>query len=148
MSKVVKQRAGAIPYMLNEDGEIIMMFMKPSDPEFGGPDFQIAKGEIERGELTEDAGFREAEEELGLYMNNVIAKEEVGKFIGSMTVYVAEVADKDMFGAPSYETGETTWMTLEEYKATGRDLHRPAVQAAYRTIEKMERLKAKANEEE
>ena len=43
MDKEKVNRAGVIPFYL-EEGEIKMLFMKPSDPKFGGKCFQIAKG--------------------------------------------------------------------------------------------------------
>ena len=43
-----KDRGGVVPYYI-KDGTILMMFMKPSDKNFGGERFQIAKGKIEKG---------------------------------------------------------------------------------------------------
>jgi hypothetical protein len=45
-----------------------------------------------------------------------------------------------MFGEPSFETSDVQWMTLSEFLEDGRDLHRPVVQAAFRTIQKLEGL--------
>lgn len=132
-------RAGTIPYVI-EDGEIKMMFMRPSDSEYGGDKFQLAKGKVEDDESTMDAALREAKEELGLFVGNVIRTEEVGVFMGRTTVYVAKVKDRAMFGEPSFETEETAWMTLKEFLEVGRNLHRPVVQAAYDTIIDIERL--------
>ena len=103
-------RAGTIPYIV-EDGIIKMMFMRPSDPEYGGDKFQIAKGKVEDDESTMDAALREAKEELGLFIGNVIATEEVGVFMGRTTVYVAKVKDRNMFGEPSFETSDTAWLS-------------------------------------
>lgn len=132
-------RAGTIPYIV-EDGVVKMMFMRPSDPEYGGDKFQIAKGKVEDGECTMDAALREAKEELGLFVGNVVCTEEVGVFMGRTAVYVAKVKDRIMFGEPSFETAETTWMTLDEFMDTGRELHRPVVRAAHDTIVGLERL--------
>ena len=49
MSKELIYRAGVIPYYI-DDGEIKMLFMKPSKKKFGGAEFQIAKGKREKGE--------------------------------------------------------------------------------------------------
>ena len=132
-------RAGTIPYIV-EDGIIKMMFMRPSDPEYGGDKFQIAKGKVEDGESTMDAALREAKEELGLFIGNVIATEEVGVFMGRTTVYVAKVKDRNMFGEPSFETADTAWLSLTEFADVGRDLHYHVVQAAHSMIEKSEKL--------
>lgn len=126
-------RAGTIPYII-EDDEVKMMFMRPSDPEYGGDKFQIAKGKVEEGESAVDAALREAKEELGLFVGNVIATEKVGVFMGRTTVFVAKVKNRTMFGEPSFETSDVAWMTLDEFMETGRELHRPVVQAAYDLI--------------
>jgi len=132
-------RAGVVPYIV-EDGQIRMKFMRPSDPEFGGDTFQLAKGKIEEGESAEQAGLREAKEELGLFIGNVALVEELGTFMGRTTVFVAKVKERDMFGEPGFETSEVAWMTVEEFNAQGRDLHKPVVKAAHRKICKLEGL--------
>jgi len=133
MDKEKINRGGVIPYYV-EEGEIKMLFMKPSDPKFGGKDFQIAKGKQEDGESDEEAAFREAGEELGLFKGNVVDKHDLGNFLGRTRIYVAEIEDPNMFGDPDFETGEVKWMTPEQFNATGRDLHRPIVKAAKRWI--------------
>jgi 8-oxo-dGTP pyrophosphatase MutT (NUDIX family) len=129
-------RAGTIPYYFDEKETIQMLFMKPSDPKFGGSEFQIAKGKVEDGEETEYAAIREASEELGLFRGNIIKTKHVGQFLGRTTVFIAEVSNPDMFGLPHYETGETTWMNPEEFDTDGRSLHRPLVRAAVRAIKR------------
>jgi 8-oxo-dGTP pyrophosphatase MutT (NUDIX family) len=47
-----------------------MMFFIPSDPDFGGYKFQIAKGRVDR-RITSNAAIREAEEEIGLDKENI-----------------------------------------------------------------------------
>ena len=133
MDKEKINRGGVIPYYV-EEGEIKMLFMKPSDPKFGGKDFQIAKGKQEDGESDEEAAFREAGEELGLFKGNVVDKHDLGNFLGRTRIYVAEIEDPNMFCDPDFETGEVKWMTPEQFNATGRDLHRPIVKAAKRWI--------------
>lgn len=100
--------------------------------------FQIAKGKIEEGETAQVAALREAKEEIGLFIGNVIKTEEVGVFMGRTTVFVAKVKNKDMFGEPSFETSDVKWMSLSEFLAEGRDLHKPVVMASYRTICRLE----------
>ena len=135
--KKLVYRAGTIPYII-EDGQVLMMFMKPSDPEYVGDTFQIAKGKIEEGEDTQTAGLREAKEELGLFIGNVTNVEELGQFMGRTTVYIARVKTRDLFGEPGFETGSVAWMTIEQFCQVGRDLHRPVVREAYRRICKNE----------
>jgi 8-oxo-dGTP pyrophosphatase MutT (NUDIX family) len=132
-------RAGTIPYII-ENGEVLMMFMKPSNTEFGGNEFQIAKGRIEDGEDTKTAALREAREELGMFLSNIISTEELGVFMGRTTVYVAKMKDRSMFGEPSFETAETAWLTLEQFAHLGRDLHMPVIMEAHRKIKTIEDL--------
>ena len=154
-TKTLIYRAGTIPYII-EDGEIKGMYMKPSNPEFGGslvetvhPDgtttsefvakWQIAKGKIEdTDESTQAAALREAKEEVGLFIGNIELVEEVGVFMGRTTVFVVKVKDKDMFGSPGYETEDVMWLTEEQFFNEGRSLHYPVVQAATRLIKKLE----------
>lgn len=135
-------RAGTIPYWVEPGtNQIYMMFMRPSNPEFGGFFFfQIAKGRIEDGEDAKTAALREAKEELGLFIGNVSLVEDLGLFMGRTTIYVAKIKSRDMFGEPSFETADTTWMTVEQFDQLGRDLHRPVVRAAYRKIALLEGL--------
>ena len=136
MAKKKIYRAGVIPYII-EDGEIQMLFMKPSKTKYGGNVFQIAKGKYEKGETAMEAGMREAKEELGLFGGNVEHLDELGTFMGRTTIFVAQIKDKDMFGEPHYETAEVKWMTPKDFQSYGRDLHRPVVKAAVRKIKSL-----------
>ena len=132
-------RAGVIPYQVNS-GKIEMMFMKPSDPKFGGDEFQIAKGRYEHGETAYDAALREASEELGLFTGNIIETHDLGTFMGRTSIFLTKVKDRDMFGDPCFETGAVAWLTPEEFDAVGRDLHKPVIKAAVRLIKQKENL--------
>ena len=126
-------RAGVIPYYVKE-GEIHMLFMKPSNPKYGGKCFRVAKGKKEEGESDKETAFREAGEELGLFKGNILKKHDLGNFLGRTRIYIAEIEDPDMFGDPHFETGAVKWMTPEEFKKDGRRLHYPIVKAAKRWI--------------
>lgn len=124
-------RSGLIPYFINENGDIEMLFMKPSDPKFGGPDYQIAKGRVEDDdENFKEAAIREAEEELGLYRSNLMDVFELGNFLGRTSVFVGQVKNKDLFGVPDFETDSTRWMTEKEFLISGRPLHKPIIKEA------------------
>lgn len=140
MDKGKIYRAGVIPFY-EQDGEIKMMFMKPSNPKYGGDCFQISKGKKEEGESDKQAAFREANEELGLFSGNIIQEYDLGNFLGRTRIYLAEIEDPSMFGDCDYETGAVKWMTLEEFKQDGRDLHVPVVKAANRWIADDKKLK-------
>lgn len=136
--KKLVYRAGVIPFIFEGD-TLLMLFMRPSSPDFGGDQFQIAKGKVEDKEGFQDAALREGREELGLFKGNVEYTDELGTFMGRTSVFVSKVKEKDMFGEPSFETKETKWMTVEEFLDAGRDLHKPVVKAAHRHIMKKER---------
>lgn len=136
--RVLVYRAGAIPYII-EDGQIQMLFMRPSFHEFGTFTYQIPKGKVEEDDENHLlAALRECREEVGLFLGNVIRTDEVGVFMGRTTVFVTKIKNKDMFGLPSDETESVKWMTPEQFQLEGRDLHRPTVSAAVRLIKKLE----------
>lgn len=122
-------RAGLLPYIL-EDGVAKFLFMKPSNPKYGGDMFQIAKGKIEIDETPEDAAIREASEELGLVPDNIQNLLFLGNFLGRTSIYMAEVSNKNRFVEPHFETSETAWMSLAEFLASGRKLHHSIVSTA------------------
>jgi len=136
MSKKI-DRSGVIPYII-EDAQIKMMFMRPSDPKFGGDTFQIAKGKHEEGENAMEAGLREAGEELGLFTGNISEAHDLGTFLGRTTIHIVKIKDKELFGDPCFETKEVKWMTPDEFESEGRELHRPVVRAAVRMIKQTE----------
>ena len=139
MAKKKIYRAGIIPYHI-QDGKVHFMFMKPSDPKYGGSKFQIAKGKVEDDEDHRDAATREGGEELGLYKGNIEDIHAVGQFLGRMSIYIAKIKDKTMFGDPHFETSATIWMTMDEFDKDGRDLQRPIVRAAQRLVDKKENV--------
>jgi 8-oxo-dGTP pyrophosphatase MutT (NUDIX family) len=126
-------RAGLIPYIV-EDNIIKLLFMKPSDPMYGGEQFQIAKGKVEEGESDMEAAIREATEELGLVEDNIDHLIHMGVFLGRTSFFIARVKDASAFVEPHFETAETRWMTLSEFQLEGRQLHQPIVQDAVRSI--------------
>lgn len=139
MEKQKLYRAGMVCYRKNNNDEIEMLFMKPSDPNWGGNEFQIPKGKLDPGEDAYTAAVREATEEVGLFRGCIIKGPELlGEFLGRTTIYVCKVRPDALFGEPSFETSETKWMTLKEFDEVGRPLHRPIIKAAHRMIMKLE----------
>lgn len=128
------ERSGLIPFHTDDNGEMKMMFMQPSDPLYGGPDFQIAKGKIEVGESELETAIRESNEELGLRQDNILHTFYCGKFLGRTHVFAAIVKNKEDFDDFDNETGAVSWMTLREFWDVGRDIHREVVQAAHKEI--------------
>jgi 8-oxo-dGTP pyrophosphatase MutT (NUDIX family) len=119
-------RAGIVPFYL-DDSEVYMLFMKPSDPKYGGVAFQIAKGKREDNETNEIAALREGFEELGLLEENIIELIDTGSFLGRTNIFLAKVKDKNNFTDYHFETGETRWMTLSEFEQDGRNIHVPII---------------------
>jgi len=127
-------RAGLIPYIL-VDGDIQMLFMKPSDAKFGGDAYQIAKGKREDGESDMEAAIREGGEELGFTRLNAVGKViPLGNFLGRTFVFIVKVKSKNLFTGTDFETGSTKWMTEDEFLTSGRDLHKHIVKSAQRLI--------------
>jgi len=127
-------RAGMIPFFVDENNNIEMKFMVPSDQKFGTSDPQFAKGRIEKNEIHEEAAVREAKEELGLREDNVKWFNYLGVFLGRTHIYICEVKNKEDFDEPHYETESIHWMTLEDFEKHGRELHRPVIREAYLTF--------------
>lgn len=115
-------RAGIIPFIIN-DSKIEMMFMKPSNSDFGGSCFQIAKGRVDEGEDDLTAALREGYEELGLLSSNINRIIDIGSHLGRTHIYLAEVFSKENFTSPHFETGETIWLSEIIYKDIIRNIH-------------------------
>jgi len=135
------QKAGIIPYYVDDKDIPRMMFMTPSDPTYGGPEFQIAKGFVDGKESIKNAAVREGSEELGLITSNIVSIDKISSktITGDldtyqMTVYVAEIVDPSNFGETDYETGDRAWLSMEEYVAIGKKSHLPFVREAYSFI--------------
>ena len=130
-------RAGLIPYYIEGD-VLYAMFMKPSDPKFGGDKFQIAKGKVEAGETAEFASKREASEELGLKLGNIETVKYLGTFLGYTEFFYGRVKDKDDFNSFCYETSETEWIDINTFEKIGRSLHVPIIKVFQREVIKYE----------
>ena len=144
MSMSFSPKAGLIPYIVDADGQLKMLFMVASDPKFGGPKPMISKGTIEEGETPEHAAVREAIEELGLKPEN-IKGELIKVFEGKvtlrtsnydMTIYGVEVYNKTNFNKWDYETLYATWMSNDSFQVKGRRDHKPHVQELVELINK------------
>jgi len=129
-------RAGLIPYII-ENGNIQMLFMKPSDSKFGGNQYQVAKGKREEGETNKEAAIREGGEELGFTNLNADGQiMSLGNFLGRTFVFVVKVKSKNLFTETDFETDSTKWMTETDFLKDGRDLHNHIIKSAIRLINK------------
>jgi 8-oxo-dGTP pyrophosphatase MutT (NUDIX family) len=121
-------RAGIIPFYVDQS-TAYMLFMRPSDPKYGGVYFQIAKGKREDGETDLQAALREGFEELGLLSENIEEIIETGTYLGRTTIFLARIKNKENFTNFHFETEETRWLTVEEFKDYGRNLHLPVIKS-------------------
>lgn len=134
-------KAGIIPFIRTERG-VEMLFMRSSDPDFGGPDLMIAKGHIDDGETPQQAAVREGGEELGLKPSNfaqppfIVHDQQVRGLTATyiMRIMAVEVKSKEDFGQYHYETAETVWLTGEEYAKVGRKSQLVFVQALLKQL--------------
>lgn len=136
MSVKFSPKAGLIPFMYDQNGDLKMLFMVASDPKFGGPRPMISKGTIEDGESSMEAAIREAEEELGLKRKNLKSQPfslwhdfvMLRSSQYDLTVFAVEIKDKLDFNKWDSETLYATWMTNESFQLKGRRDHKPIVQ--------------------
>lgn len=137
-------RAGIIPYIINDKGDIEMLFMKPAHTLFGADadpvtgelimKYQLAKGRIEKDEDALTAAIREGCEETGLVPENIAATWHIGTFLGRTEVFVAKCLDKTNFVEPDIETESVKWLTIDEFEKEGRSLHQELVATAHMII--------------
>lgn len=123
------QKAGIVPFYF-VDEEPHMMFMQPSNKNYGGGKFQIAKGHIDEGENPLEAALRECNEELGLVDSNIMWLEKCGEFFGNHHIYVAllKTNSPQKFDPFTEETKEVAWMSESSFLEVGREKHKPVVQ--------------------
>lgn len=95
------------------DGRFLLVQRAVSE---GSLSWQFPAGEVEQGELVEDAAVRETAEEAGLV---VVAKSRLGERIHPVTgremVYVeCEVIDGEAHAADDEEIAAVSWIRLNE----------------------------------
>ena len=130
-------KAGILPYFNNGKNTWIL-FMQPSNPEYGGSAFQIAKGGIDPGEDELTAALREGSEGLGLRSDNIKHTTKVmsSTITGldetyNLTVFLAQIIDPDAFDTPHYETARSAWLSQAEYARYGRSSQQSIVNKAF-----------------
>lgn len=130
-------RGAIIPYAI-VDGEFYIALMKPSDPKYGGSDFQIAKGVQEGDESVEQTAIREGEQELGLKITNkpklLWNNEKTG--MNYFMVKVDRVCElhPQVNEQGIMETGEAKWFHISEAEKIIRDWQRPVINILKRRL--------------
>ena len=124
-----------IPWIETDEG-IKMLFMKSSNPAYGGSKWQISKGHMEKGEKPLAAAVREAEEELGIRKSDISNVTLVGKFklSGEVDDYVLHIYKAHMkttkLGPHDSEVGKVEWLTPKEFMSSGREMFKSIVKRA------------------
>jgi len=113
-----REKGGILPFYIS-NGNIEIMLIKPSNPAYGGSDYQMAKGRQDTGENIETTAKREGKEELGLKFSNV----EDFFFVDSdiikdykLTIYAVKVKNKDDFNKTDKEIKTRSWLNLKNIK--------------------------------
>lgn len=132
VEQVVREKAGLVPYFRSGD-ETRVLLMKPSDPKWGGKDWQIAKGLVEDGESVAKAAYREAYEELGLRSADLASPPsydmkvynsgeiETSRRPYQFYLFSAPLKEMSVSGRPHFETGATKWLGQKELSSVRKD---------------------------
>jgi 8-oxo-dGTP pyrophosphatase MutT (NUDIX family) len=115
-------RAGLIPFLVS-NGKMYVCLMQPSNSEYGGDRFQLAKGHIDEGEADKDCAVREAIEELGLI------RESIGKLfhitdVKKISWWSAEYKNFEL-GHHTDESKDVKWVEIDEAFDIIREWQRP-----------------------
>lgn len=139
MKKV--DRAGFLPYRIKDNYRIEFLFMKPSDPTFGGSHFQIAKGHVDPTDQSFlSAALRECEEELGVSPDQLENIKPVGIFHGRTHYFLGRLKKDYILKPFCSETGEIAFLDEGTFSLIGRELHRDVVKKAKELIVNSETL--------
>ena len=125
-------RSGTIPYYVQREIMWVKV-MKPSDPKFGGPEWQMAKGEMEPGLTLEQNALKEAHEEVGLKASNIRSMFKLTER-NNLHIYAAEVVDPYDFDEPHWETGAVAWLQLPHQLDQIRDWQQQVFEMLYNKI--------------
>ena len=138
------QKAGVIPYYIDKEENVKMLFMVPSDPKYGESHYQIAKGMLdnEDSDIFQSA-LRGGKEELGLKGSNVRkfyfgCVSKIKEY--ELHVYVADIINPNDFNETDYEVKETKWLSIEEDFLMIREVQQLTVEYIYNLIREMELL--------
>jgi 8-oxo-dGTP pyrophosphatase MutT (NUDIX family) len=104
-------RSGVIPYYIKND-QLWVRVMRPSDPKYGGTDWQLAKGRVDDLD-PKAAALKEGHEEVGLNPSNIKTMFKL-LYAQRLHVWAAEVINPTDFDEPHYETGAVTWLQLPQ----------------------------------
>jgi 8-oxo-dGTP pyrophosphatase MutT (NUDIX family) len=97
--------------------------MKPSNPNYGGTYYQLAKGKVDPGFTVEETARKEVMEEVGLVDSNIknlffIEVDVIKNY--RIHIYAAEVIDPDALLPFHYETGDVQWLNVSDIQTKVR----------------------------
>jgi len=133
----MRYKAGVIPWLKDSTGNIVMLFVRSSDPAYGGPDFGIIKGGADEGEEPKQTAIREMEEEVGIKESSIkkltlISDDVIKGLLAPYKFYVyGAEASSDKFKIDSHEIAEARWMSYGEYLKVGRKSQLSIVRKAF-----------------
>jgi 8-oxo-dGTP pyrophosphatase MutT (NUDIX family) len=132
IKKKKRARAGIYPVFIDQNGQMWVCLMIPSDPAYGGPQPQMGKGRVDDGQTNEEAAVREGEEELGLRRDNMgkvelITRQTIAGLQTSYDIYVYStiVEDPKAFDEPHYESSWAGFLEIDDAIARTRSNQRP-----------------------
>lgn len=127
------RRAGIIPYYIDDNGDVLVYTMIPSDPDYGGTSPQMAKGHIDPGMDAYETAMKEGNEEIGLIRGNVIDVQVLGVY-ARIAVYICTVKNPNLWDKPHYETGWSGWVNLTKDFDSIRQEHKPIFMDLYNKV--------------
>jgi len=139
MEEHIKQsRAGLIPCVLKNNHWYIAL-MKPSNPKYGGTDWQLAKGVVEENDDFKTTAVKECQQELGITINiNNIKLLWYNKQTLTQWFFVELKSLLPMKPGPNedgiIETGETIWMEINQAEEEIRDWQKPIIKMLKRRL--------------
>ena len=133
-------RAACLPYYCI-DSDIKLLFMKPSNPDYGGSYFQLAKGKVDPGYTIKETAKKEVMEEVGLSEENIknmffVTADNIKNY--TVYLYAAEVIDPNNLLPFDYETGEVQWIDTKDISTKVRRCQHDMIYKAIETIIKHE----------
>lgn len=127
-------KAGVLPYYIDEEQNVYVQLMVPSNAKYGGKSPQLAKGHVEENCDIEVEAFREGTEELGLIFDNILQYQKIGEFYFDykkdyfLHVYMVEIIDKNNYIEHSTETKSAEFYLIEEAEKKIRKDQRRIIQ--------------------
>lgn len=121
----VQKRAALALFNVASSGDIYFRCMIPSNPDFGGSDPQLPKGQIDPGDTPRYTAVKEAVEEAGLRTENLKYVSHFKTYERMrIDVFIGEVHDPDAFGEPGWESSWSGWLNYDTSKDELRSIQR------------------------